>query len=208
MGPGSIRVGQFIGRLGVVAMPAIERGLGLVDRVVRRHVAKLETVGWCERMPAIRGDGMLVWMTASGLDGVGLGELPALRAPEPFSPQIQRSIRVACAAADVERAGHRWIASRQMALAPDRWGARVANERGGHSRRLPDLAFWPADDDALHVAVVLVQGQSNPRLERAALEGWQASTAAGQYVQVRYLAGPAAASHLRRLAAGIGLAAP
>jgi hypothetical protein len=57
MGPGSIRVGRFIGRLGVVAMPAIERGLGLVDRVVRRHVAKLEGVGWCERMPAIRGTG-------------------------------------------------------------------------------------------------------------------------------------------------------
>jgi hypothetical protein len=26
-------------------------------------------VGWCERMPAIRGDGMLVWLTPSGLDG-------------------------------------------------------------------------------------------------------------------------------------------
>jgi len=73
-------------------MPAIERGLGLADRVVRRHVAKLEKVGWCERMPAIRGDGMLVWMTPSGLDGVGLGELPALPAPAPFSPQTRRSI--------------------------------------------------------------------------------------------------------------------
>ena len=45
MGPGSIRVGRFIGRLGVVPMPAIERGLGLVDRVVRKHVAKLEKIG-------------------------------------------------------------------------------------------------------------------------------------------------------------------
>ena len=42
IGPGSIRVGRFIGRLGVVPMPAVERGLGLTDRVVRRHVAKLE----------------------------------------------------------------------------------------------------------------------------------------------------------------------
>jgi hypothetical protein len=208
LGPGSVRVGRFVGRLGVVAMPAVERGLGLVDRVVRRHVAKLETVGWCERMPAIRGDGMLVWLTAAGLDGVGLGELPALRAPDPFSPQTQRSIRVAWAAADIGRAGHEWIASREMALAPSRWGAQVADERGGHSRRLPDLAFWPEGDDALQVAVVVVQGQSNPRRERAALEGWQASTAAGRYAQVRYLAGPAAASHLRRVATEIGLTAP
>jgi hypothetical protein len=47
------------------------------------------------RMPAIRGHGMLVWMNPCGLDGVGLRELPALRAPEPFSPQTLRSIRVA-----------------------------------------------------------------------------------------------------------------
>lgn len=95
-----------------------------------------------------------------------------------------------------------------MALAPDRWGAQVANERGGHSRRLPDLAFRPASDDSLHVAVVAVQGPSNPRRERAALAGWQGSILAGQYAQVRYLAGDATARHLRGLATGLGLAAP
>ena len=79
-------MGRFIGRLGVVPMPAIERGLGVVERVVRRHVAKLARVGWCERMAAIRGDGSLVWMTGSGMQGLGLGDLPALRAPDPFSP--------------------------------------------------------------------------------------------------------------------------
>jgi hypothetical protein len=161
LGPGSLRVGRFIGRLGVVAMPVIERSLGLADRVVRRHVAKLEKVGWRERMPAIRGDGMLMWMTPSGLDGVGLGELPAPRAPDPFSPQTLRSIRVAWAAADIERAGHQWIASREMALAPGRWGAEITNERGGRSRRLPDLVFWPACGDSLPVAVAVVQGLSN-----------------------------------------------
>ena len=41
-----------------------------------------------------------------------------------------------------------------------------------------------------------------------ALEGWQASIAAGRYAQVRYLAGDAAASHLGRLATEIGLTAP
>jgi hypothetical protein len=75
-------------------MPAVERGLGLVERVVRRHVAKLASVGWCERMAAIRGDGSLVWMTAAGLQSSGLNELPALRAPDPFSPLTQHRIRV------------------------------------------------------------------------------------------------------------------
>jgi hypothetical protein len=45
IGPGSIRVGRFIGRLGVVPMPAVEHGLGLVDRVVRRHVASWKKSG-------------------------------------------------------------------------------------------------------------------------------------------------------------------
>jgi DNA-binding MarR family transcriptional regulator len=42
-------VGRFIGRLGVVSLPAIEAGLDLDQRVVRRHVARLEAAGWLVR---------------------------------------------------------------------------------------------------------------------------------------------------------------
>lgn len=99
-------MGRFIGRLGVVTMPAIGYGLGLVDRVVRRHVAKLEVVGWCDRRPAIRDDGSLVWMTATGLGAVELGDLPAVRAPDLFSIQTMRTVGVAWVAAAIEAAGH------------------------------------------------------------------------------------------------------
>jgi hypothetical protein len=44
VGPGSMRVGQFIGRLGVVGLPAVAMGLGLAERVVRRHVARLDSL--------------------------------------------------------------------------------------------------------------------------------------------------------------------
>ena len=203
-----MRVGRFIGRLGVVPMPAVGRGLGLVDRVVRRHVAKLEKLGWCERAPAVRGEGMLVWMTPTGLDRVGLGELPAPRAPNPFSPQTLYSTRVAWTAADIEHAGHEWVAGRELALAPGERGAEIATERGGYSRRLPDLVFWPALDRRLQAAVVIAPRLSNPRRERAALQGWQRSIVAGQYAQVWYMAGPAFVSHLRRVAEDIGLTAP
>jgi hypothetical protein len=208
MGTGSIRVGRFVGRLGMVPMPAIEHGLGLVDRVVRRHVAKLEKAGWCQRMPTIRGDGMLVWLTPSGLDGVGLTGLRAVRAPGRFSPQTSRGVRVAWAAADIERAGHQWITNREMASEPNRWGAHVANERGGLSRRLPDLAFRPASDLSRPVAVIVIDGQSNPLREQAALAGWQRSIATRQYQQVQYMAGPGVAAYFRRLATEIGLTAP
>jgi hypothetical protein len=187
-------------------MPAVGRGLGLVDRVVRRHVAKLEKVGWCERRSAVRGSGMLVWMTSTGLDRVGLGQLPAPRAPNPFSPEILRSTRVAWAAADIEHAGHQWVANRELALTPDRWTAEVANERGGYSRRLPDLVFSCAWDRRRQVAVVIAPGLTNPRRERAALEGWQRSISTGQYAQVHYVASPAFVSHLRGVAEAIGAA--
>jgi hypothetical protein len=202
-----MRVGRFIGRLGVVPMPAVGHGLGLVDRVVRRHVAKLEKVGWCERVSAVRGEGMLVWMSPTGLHGVELGELPAPRAPNPFSPQILHSTRVAWAAADIEHAGHQWITSRELALAPGEWSAKIANERGGYSRRLPDLVFWSACDRRQRVAVVVAPGLTNPRRERAALEGWQRSIVAGRYAQVHFLAGPAFVSRLKGLATDIGLTA-
>jgi hypothetical protein len=52
-------VGRFGGRLGVVGLPAMGVGLGLAERV-RRHVARLEAVGWLERTTGIRGEGSLV----------------------------------------------------------------------------------------------------------------------------------------------------
>ena len=200
-----MRVGRFIGRLGVVTMPAIGYGLGLADRVVRRHVAKLEAVGWCARTPAIRGYGSMVWMTATGLAGVDLADLPAVRAPDLFSIPTMRTVRVAWVAAEIEAAGHRWKAPRELALAPDRWGAQVNNERGGKGRRLPDLVFWPASDNGLPVAVVVEHGLPKPRRERAALEGWKGSIAAGQYAQVRYVTGPSSVRRLEDGAARVGL---
>jgi len=52
-GPGTVRVGRFIGKVGVVSLPAIAVGLDLDERVVRRHVAKLEKAGWLVRAPLL-----------------------------------------------------------------------------------------------------------------------------------------------------------
>jgi hypothetical protein len=110
------------------------------------------------------------------------------------------SIRVAWSAADIEHAGHQWIAGRELALAPDGWSAEIANERGGYSRRLPDLVFWPPRDPGRQMAVVIHRGMPNPRRERAAIACWQRSILAGRYAQVHYLASPAFVSHLKGVA--------
>ncbi len=206
VGRGSVRVGWFIGRLGVVAMPAISMGLGLAERVVRRHVAKLEAIGWLQRTAALRGDGSLVWLTVTGLEGLGL-ELAAVRAPAVFSTTTLRSVEIAWAAANAERQGLRWLSARELTVERESWQIAVANERGGHSPRLPDLVLWPTDSP-LPVAVVFEREHQHPWRKRAALEGWQAAIAAGRYAQVRYQTGPAIAPDIRRLAAQIGLDAP
>ena len=74
----------MFGRLGIVAMPAVAVGFGLAERVVRRHVARLESIGWLQRTAALRGDGSLVWLTVAGIEGLGL-QLAAVRAPAVFS---------------------------------------------------------------------------------------------------------------------------
>jgi hypothetical protein len=206
LGPGSVRVGQFVGRLGIVAMPAVAVGFGLAERVVRRHVARLEAIGWLQRTAALRGDGSLVWLTVAGIEGLGL-QLAAVRAPAVFSATTLHSVQIAWAAASLERQGLQWLSARELTVERERWQVAVANERGGHSPRLPDLVLWPADSP-LPVAIVLEPRQRNPRRQRAALEGWQAAITAGRYGQVRYQTGPVIARDLRRLAAQIGLGAP
>jgi hypothetical protein len=182
-------------------------GLGLAERVVRRHVARLEAIGWLERKAGIRGEGSLVWLTSEGLAGVGLGKLAAVRAPAAFSLKTMHSVQVAWVAAELERGSLQWRAVRELALDREQWAVKVANERGGTSRRLPDLVAWPSQSRR-PVAVVLEPGQRNERRQRAALEGWQAAIREGRYAQVRYKTDPVTARQLERLAAPLGLTAP
>ena len=209
MGPGTMRVGRLIGRLGVVALPAIGVGLGLAERVVRRHVVRLESCGFLERRPAVRGQGSLVWLTSSGLAGVGLGELVAVRVPDPFSPKTAHPVAVAWAAARLERAGVGWRSARELAVDRERWQITVENERGGESVRLPDLAAWPRGESSLPVAVVIQRGGQphQTRRQRALLEGWQHAIQDGRYAAVRYQTGPVIGRELERQAAQLGLTA-
>lgn len=53
--------------------------------------------------------------------------------------------------------------------------------------------------------MVVAPALSDPRRERAALERWPHCVMAGRYARVRYVAGPALVSHLRRAAEDIGM---
>jgi hypothetical protein len=186
LGPGSVRVGRWVGRLGVVSLPAVEVALSLDARVVRRHVARLEEAGCLRRAAGMRGEGSVVWLTERGLGAVGLGGLTAVRAsPAPSAGVAAHAVQVAWSAARAERRGRMWLSARELALEPGRWEVQVRGERGWH-RLLPDLAVWPGPDAPAPFALMIDSGFKRSGRQRAILEAWRAAIHAGRYAGVRY----------------------
>lgn len=188
VGPGTVRVGRFIGRVGVVTLPAIEVGLDLDARVVRRHVARLEHLGWLRRDPWVWGEGSIVWLTSAGINGVGLG---GVRAPkvsaakgQPGMTTITRGVWCAFTAARLERRGFRWMSARELEADEARWAVRHRHDYG-YRNELPDFAVWWAGD-GVPVAIVVEGMRRRDGRQRWRLEAWRDAISAGRYLSVQY----------------------
>lgn len=201
VGPGTVRVGRFIGRLGVVSMPAIAVGLDLGERVVRRHVAKLENAGWLARAPWFWGDGSAAWLTAAGNYAIGLEALRPIKSP-PSSMTMLQGIRVGWTAARMERRGRSWISGREMNVDRDRWAVSARCDRG-ITRQLPDLAIWVAGYK-LPCAVIVESGNRRNDRQKMILEGWRDAIHAGRYARVQYdCSSRSGAERIRELAKAV-----
>ncbi len=206
VGPGSVRVGRFVGRLGVVSLPAVEVALDLDERVVRRHVAKLEDAGWLARAPWIWGDGSVVWLTRIGTESAGLGGLRPVKAP-PATTTISHSVLVGWSAARLERRGRAWKSARELAIDPERWSVTTRCERG-YTTQLPDLVAW-VKPSTRPVAVIAESGGRREDRQKMILEGWRDAIWSGQYAAVRYDCASTSVAHwIARLAKKIGLERP
>ena len=182
-GPGTLRVGRFIGRLGVVSLPAVEVGLDLDQRVVRRHVAKLEAAGWLARAPWVWGEDSVVWLTGTGVEGAGLGGVRAVKSP-PAPTTIAHGVLVGWSAARAEHRGRTWKSARELELDRERWAAPVRCERG-YTEQLPDLAVW-LKRSAPPIAVTAESGGRREDRQKMVLEGWRDAIMAGRYAAVIY----------------------
>jgi hypothetical protein len=182
-GPGTLRVGRFIGRLGVVSLPAIGAGLDLDERVVRRHVAKLGAAGWLGRAPWVWGEGSVVWLTSLGVERTGLGAVRAVKAP-PAPTTIAHGVLVGWSAARVEKRGRVWKSARELALDPERWEATMRSDRG-YTKQLPDLAVWVKRSGPPLALVAESKGRREDR-QKWILEGWNNAIYAGQYSAVLF----------------------
>lgn len=205
-GPGTVRVGQFIGRVGVVSLPAVGAALDLDERVVRRHVAKLEGAGWLIRAPWLWGEGSIAWLATAGIRGVGLDGLRAIKAP-PGSTTVLHGVLVGWTAARIERRGRNWHSARELALDPDRWAVPARYEHG-FITQLPDLAVW-LNSRPTCIAVISEHGGRRDDRQKLILEGWRDALIAERYAGVLYdCANAAVARSIGRLAQKVGLRSP
>ena len=203
LGPGTVRVGRFVGRLGVVSLPAVQVGLDLDERVVRRHAAKLEAAGWLGRARWVWGEGSVVWLTGTGVQGAGLGGVRAVKSP-PAPTTIGHSVLVGWSAARAEHRGRTWKSAREVELDRERWAAPMRCERG-YAEQLPDLAVWLTPSTA-PAAVIAESGGRREDRQKVILEGWRDAIWSGRYAVVRYdCTSPSVARWITRLAKKAGL---
>jgi len=186
-----------------VSLPAVEAGLNLDQRVVRRHVARLEAAGWLERAAWVWGEGSVAWLTSLGVESSGLGGLRAVKAP-PAPTTIAHGILVGWSAARAEKRGRVWKSARELALEPDRWEVAMRCERG-YTKALPDLAVW-LKPSGPPIALVSETGGRREDRQKKILEGWRNAVYAGQYSAVLYdCANDSVARRIDRLAARVHL---
>ena len=184
-------------------MRAVEIGLDLDQRVVRRHVAKLEAADWLSRAPWVWGDGSVAWLTGAGIERMGLGGVRAVKSP-PAPTTIAHGVLVGWSAARIERRGRVWKAARELAVDRERWAVPVRCERG-YTEQLPDLVGW-VKHWAPPVAVIAESGARREDRQKMILEGWRDAIWSGRYVAVRYdCASPSVAHWITRLANKVGL---
>lgn len=188
VGPGTVRVGRFIGRVGVVTMRAVEIGLDLDERVVRRHVQRLEGLGWLVRDAWMWGEGSIVWLTAGGVEGVGLHGVRPVTVKagrsQPGMTTITRGVLAGFTAARLERRGLRWQSARELEVDEPRWAVRHRHDHG-HSTQLPDVAVWLPGAE-IPVAIVCEEARRREDRQRWRLEGWRDAIDAGRYQCVQY----------------------
>jgi hypothetical protein len=181
-------------------------GLDLDQRVVRRHVAKLEAAGCLAREPWIWGDGSVVWLTAAGIESAGLGGVRPVKAP-PGATTIAHGVLVGWSAARVEHRGRVWKAARELAVDRERWAVRARCERG-YTELLPDLAVW-LEPSGPPAAVIAESGGRREDRQKMILEGWRDAVLSGRYESIHYhCASPSVAHWIRRLAKKVRLTAP
>ena len=191
-------------RVGVVSLPAVEVGLDLDQRVIRRHVAKLEAAGWLARAPWIWGEGS--WPGSPGSAPSPPGSVACGR-----SRRRRRRRRSATPCSwDGRRRGSSAVGEcgNQRASSP----STPSDGRSGARRARLHRHSCPTSSAGLTLRPGRVIAESGGRREdrqKMILEGWREAIWSGRYTAVRYDCATASVAHwIARLAKKVWLIGP
>jgi len=142
VGSGTMRVGWLIGRLGVISVPAVAIGLGLEERVVRRHRTAARG-GVAEQDGGDPGSGVACVVDLGGPQGRRAGWAargPVVAGAVGDAQHAELAGRlVAWSAVRAQRRSRRWPSGRELAVDPDRWSVAMSEPERGLVRRLLEL---------------------------------------------------------------------
>jgi hypothetical protein len=201
-GPRSLELLEFVARLDVAAVGAVQCAFALGRSATYSHLQRLRDADLVSRLYSY-GDGAAVAVTRRGRHRLAL---PAADVPvgAQYGFGLRHSQAVSWVAALLQLRGRAWVSDREARSRPS-WQVPVMwpASRGMHR---PDLG---ASIDGARVAIEVERTQKRARRLRAILAGYEHTIATGGLSGVLYVyEHPAVGRLVRREAAAVGLGEP
>lgn len=136
-GPGSFRLLEWLGRLGLAGVEPMALALGLHERTVYSHLERLRRDGLVVRAVGADGEGGVAVLTRAGARasiGAGAAGIVSPRSTAPSSARHGRAVSWVAASAQLRE--WRWLGPAEL-REDDRWRLR----RDDGARHLPDLGL-------------------------------------------------------------------
>ncbi len=179
-GPGSFRVLEILGRLGIAGVEPLAAIGGLSLGTTYDHIRRLETAGLAFRLPYRDGSGGSVGITRRGAHLVRDDGIPAVFPNSQLPVTGVHSRAVSWVAALLEVRGRNWLGPAD--LHQDRAWRLTRDDDAGY---YPDLGYVD-DNGGRHAIEVELHSKSNHRL-RAILRAYGMAHSLGAIENVTYL---------------------
>jgi DNA-binding transcriptional ArsR family regulator len=165
-GPGSLRLLEWLARLGVAGLEPVALATGVSQRVVYDHVARLAAGGLVERKVTGDGEGAAFVLTRTGARVAVEQGVQGVVRPQSTAPGSARHGRaVSWVAASADLRGWRWLGPAELRAEP---GWRVTREDG--ARHAPDLGLVIGGQ---RVAIEVELHRKAPQRLQAILRGYR-----------------------------------
>jgi hypothetical protein len=180
-GPGSYRLLECVGRLGMSGIEPARLTLGISQAVAYSHIGRLSRAGLLWRVTVGDGKGGVIAITRAGARHARARGAPGVVSVRSAAPSVGRHGRaVSWVAASMQLRGLEWLGPAEL-----RAGSGWRSQRDDGARHSPDLGLMHADGRRTAIEVEL-QPKSKDRLQ-AILGGYRELIRNGQLSDVSYV---------------------